>query len=112
MNIVQVKVNVHKKVERSSLTQIGDGRTKLETTNLTVIQEMNGIPLYVIPLMTVPKTVPLMELVKKKIKIHMPSKLQEMNFLLDLLLKDLIQEMLDQELILWILILHIKNSIS
>jgi len=112
MNIVQVQINVHKKVEKSSLTQIGDGHTKLETTNLIVIQETNGIPLYVILLMTVPKTVPLMELVKKKIKTHMQFKLQEINFLLDLLHKDLIQEMLDQELILWILILHIKNSIS
>jgi hypothetical protein len=93
MNIVLVQSNALKKMEMLLLIQIGDGHTKPEIINPIVILEMNGTPHYVILLKIVPKTVQLMESVKKKIQTHIQFKLQEMNFLLDLLPKDHIPEM-------------------
>jgi hypothetical protein len=63
------------------------------TTNQTVIPETNGIAPYVQVLKNVQPTVPLMASVKKKTQAPMPLKLQEVNFLLDLLPKDHIPEM-------------------
>lgn len=93
MNIVLDQVNANLKMEKLLLIPTGDGHTKLETINQTVIPETNGIALNVQVLKNVPQIVLLMESAKKKTQTHMPFKLQEVNFLLDLSLKDHTLEM-------------------
>ena len=80
------------------MTPIGDGLIKLELTHLIVTMVTNGMISYVLILKHVLRIVLLMELVKNKIVALIMLSLLVMNLSLDLLLKDNIQKMLDQEL--------------